>query len=316
MKTQWTCLLGFGPGEPQMKNELSVVQNKGQTILLGTQPKRCFYFLFTRVSKPWSSYTRPSYTQEDAEKMAASVADVPISESMVFGELWKKKYRGALCDIEEGVLRHWHYGRTVLVGDTAHKVRNTVQTEPVGLCIGPNTNELFQITPNIALGGNSGMESVVVLTNLLNRTLKEHQGGRLSRATINAVFHEYQEIRLPRMRHIMNFSSLVSRTQGWDNWLLKATSIYIMPYLPQRKLANDLGEIIRKAPSLDFVPLGPWNKGLLEWEDVQKSQLVGKTGQKTLTVGRAQMSLLGGGLLAISWLLWALNSKQIWSLRV
>ena len=126
--TQWKCLLGFGPGEPQMKNELSVVYNKGHSFLLGTQPRRCFYFVFQRVKEPWTRYNRPRYTQEDADKMAADVADMPVSETMVFGELWRKRWRGAVVDIEEGVLNRWFYGRTVLVGDTAHKVsRGTIE---------------------------------------------------------------------------------------------------------------------------------------------------------------------------------------------
>lgn len=105
-----------------MKNELSVVYNDGYSFLLGTQPRRCFYFVFQRVKSPWTRYNRPRYTARDAEEMAASVADMPVSETMVFGELWKKRWRGSVVDIEEGILSRWHYGRTVLVGDTAHKV--------------------------------------------------------------------------------------------------------------------------------------------------------------------------------------------------
>ncbi|KAI4086322.1 MAG: hypothetical protein LQ344_007645 [Seirophora lacunosa] len=236
-------------GEPQMKNELSVVYNKGHSFLLGTQPKRCFYFVFQRVREPWKRYNRPRYTQEDAEKMAADVANIPVSETIVFGELWRKRWRGAVIDIEEGILNRWFYGRTVLVGDTAHK-----------------------ITPNMALGGNSGMESVVVLTNLLHRTLASDSPSKSSLHALTQAFQAYQDQRRPRMRHIMEFSRLITRTQAWDNWFLKMMSIWVLPYLPQRKLANDLGEIIRKAPMLDFVPLGDWDEGLMEWEDMKQKK--------------------------------------------
>lgn len=87
-----------------MRNELSVVYNKAYSFLLGTQPRRCFYFVFQRVQKPRTRYNRPRYTQEDAAKMAANVADMPVSENMVFGELWRRRWRGAVVDIEEGVL--------------------------------------------------------------------------------------------------------------------------------------------------------------------------------------------------------------------
>ncbi|CAL8575779.1 hypothetical protein XPA_001683 [Xanthoria parietina] len=272
--TQWKCLLGFGPGEPQMKNELSVVYNKGYSFLLGTQPRRCFYFVFQRVKEPWTRYNRPRYTQEDAAKMAAEVADMPVSETMVFGELWRRRWRGAVVDIEEGVLSRWYYGRTVLVGDTAHK-----------------------ITPNLALGGNSGMESVVVLTNLLHSILTSHSPSKPSHDALTKVFQSYQDQRLPRMRQIMEFSRLISRTQAWDNWILKMLSIWVLPYLPQRKLANDLGEIIRKAPMLDFVPLGDWKKGLMEWEDMKDEKEAKKDGVTSNVLKSLPVSSLWAALL-------------------
>ena len=161
----------------------------------------------------------------------------------------------------------------------------------------------FQITPNMALGGNSGMESVVVLTNHLRRMLDQQRGGRPSKTSLNTTFQAYQDERLPRMRRIMEFSSLISRVQAWDNPFLKWMSIYFLPYLPERKLANDLGEIIRKAPKLDFVPLGPWNESRLEWEDTKVEEA-----NKVGTLQYAQLPLFGT-MLVMSSLVWILNSK-------
>ena len=160
-----------------------------------------------------------------------------------------------------------------------------------------------QITPNMALGGNSGIESVVVLTNHLRRMLEEQYGGRPSTANIDTTFKAYQDERLPRMRQIMEFSSLVSRVQAWDNLLLKWMSIYFIPYLPKRKMANDLGEIIRKAPKLDFVPLGQWNESLLEWEDMKDEET-----KKAGMLQYAQLPLFGV-VLVIPSLFWILNSR-------
>lgn len=288
-----------------MKNELSVVYNKGYSFLLGTQPRRCFYFVFQRVKEPWTRYNRPRYSQEDAEKMAAEVADMPVSETMLFGELWRRRWRGAVVDIEEGVLSRWHYGRTVLVGDTAHKVSSGI-TE--NFKCEPNTQAFSQITPNLALGGNSGMESVVVLTNLLHRTLASHSPSKPSHEALTKVFQAYQDERLPRMRHIMEFCRLISRTQAWDNWFLKMLSIWVLPYLPQRKLANDLGEIIRTAPMLDFVPLGDWNEGLMEWEDMKEEKKAKKDGVASGVFREFPVASLWVTLL-VGLLLWGLSNS-------
>ncbi|KAI4279288.1 MAG: hypothetical protein L6R38_005070 [Xanthoria sp. 2 TBL-2021] len=303
--TQWKCLLGFGPGEPQMKNELSVVYNKGYSFLLGTQPRRCFYFVFQRVKEPWTRYNRPRYSQEDAGKMAADVADMPVSETMAFGELWRRHWRGAVVDIEEGVLSRWHYGRTVLVGDTAHKISSGITEN--SKCE-PNTQAFSQIAPNMTLGGNSGMESVVVLTNLLHRTLASHSSSKPSHEALTKVFQAYQDQRLPRMRHIMEFCRLISRTQAWDNWFLKMLSIWVLPYLPQRKLANDLGEIIRKAPMLDFVPLGDWNEGLMEWEDMKEEKKAKKDGVTNGVLKKFPVASLWVALL-VGLLFWGLSKS-------
>lgn len=107
-----------------MRNELSAVHNDRYSFLIGKQEDRTFFFVFRRVKKPYSQYTRPRWTAEDADKAAAAVADHPITENLVFADLWRRRYRGQIVDMEEGILPHWFFGRTVLVGDAAHKVRS------------------------------------------------------------------------------------------------------------------------------------------------------------------------------------------------
>lgn len=106
------------------QRDMTVVHNKQYSFLTLTQPDHVFFFVFFLLEKPFTWPKRERYTDEDAEALAASVADHPISPSMVFGELWKKRYRGTLISIEEGVLEHWYHGRIVLAGDAVHKVRS------------------------------------------------------------------------------------------------------------------------------------------------------------------------------------------------
>ena len=124
MTTTWNCLVGMGPGEPDLGHEVGAVHNDRYSFLISAQPDKTYWFVFMRVDKPYSTYKRPRYTEEDAEAAAASMAEHPVSGTKVFGELWKNRWRSVLVDIEEGVLDHWHFGRSVLVGDAAHKVLN------------------------------------------------------------------------------------------------------------------------------------------------------------------------------------------------
>ncbi|KAI9155740.1 FAD-dependent urate hydroxylase [Paramyrothecium foliicola] len=250
IKTTWVCLFGFGPGIPNQRNELSTTSFDGQRcFLVATQPDRTFFFVFWRPKETWTRYTRPRYTAEDAEKAAASVADMPVNENLVFGELWDKRYRAQLADIEEGVLSRWHYGRHVLVGDAAHKV-----------------------TPNMALGGNLGMESVFVLVNRLRHALSELQKEGLSKALstsqISTVFEQYQTQQHPRAKQIYEVSSAVSCGHAWATPWIKFSSLYIAPYVNQRALPDALGEIVRRGPVLDFLPIdNAWPGGRLQWEN-------------------------------------------------
>jgi len=130
MRTQWKSLLGIAPMVPELgERDMTVVSNKGYSFLALSQPDRVYFFFIFRVDKPFTWPKRAKYTDEDAEALAESVADQPISDSMLFGELWKKRIRGGLVNLEEGVLKHWHSGRIVLAGDSVHKVWYS-HTEP------------------------------------------------------------------------------------------------------------------------------------------------------------------------------------------
>lgn len=113
----------MGPSAPALgQRDMTVVHNHGYSFLALTQPDCVFWFAFFRLDRPSSWPQREHYTNDDAEELAQSVASHAVAEGMVFGELWKDKYRGMLIPIEEGLLEHWFHGRIVLAGDCAHKV--------------------------------------------------------------------------------------------------------------------------------------------------------------------------------------------------
>jgi 2-polyprenyl-6-methoxyphenol hydroxylase-like FAD-dependent oxidoreductase len=246
MVTRWKCLVGMGPAAPELgERDMTVVHDDRYSFLFLTQPDKLFFFVFFRLEHEFRWPERRRYTDADAEALAASVASHPICETLVFGEIWQKRIRGSLISLEEGILRHWSHGRIVLAGDSVHKV-----------------------TPNIALGGNSTMESVVVLCNHLERTLAAHHGGRVSRATLRRVFDQYQRDREKRMHEIMELSSLITRVQAWDGILPKALACWVLPFQADHKLTDQLGELVRKAPKLDYVEVDRvFEQGRLAWED-------------------------------------------------
>lgn len=121
--TTYNCLIGVAKNIGGLgANDMTWVHNTGLSFLFLTQPDHIYFFVHFKLSKQIRWPSRPKWNDEDAEKAAASVAEHPVSDSLVFGEVWKNRIRGHLIALEEGVFDHWHFGRIALAGDSVHKV--------------------------------------------------------------------------------------------------------------------------------------------------------------------------------------------------
>ncbi|KAF2137749.1 uncharacterized protein K452DRAFT_235327 [Aplosporella prunicola CBS 121167] len=251
--TDWSALIGFSPTLPSMSNcNVSVTHYPGRSFLVLGQKKYTFWFVFFRNSERLYWPHSPRWTQADAEKRAVECLECPISNTHVFGELWKQRVRAELVNVEEGLFKHMFFGRVVLSGDAVHKM-----------------------TPNIGLGGNSSMESIVVLTNLLHRAIKDYEarGTKPKKAAIEALLYQYQAERTLRMRQIIDFSALATKVQAWENLGYKIMS-RVMPLLPENTFALKTSKLIKAAPKLDFVATPLDTKATIPWEDSSFSVIV------------------------------------------
>lgn len=105
--------------------DLTVVHNKNYSHMFTLTPNRGYFFIFFSLDEPCTWPTRPKYTDQDAEDLAQGIANHPMSETVVFGEVWKHRVRANVVHLEEGVLDHWYHKRIALAGDSAHKVSET-----------------------------------------------------------------------------------------------------------------------------------------------------------------------------------------------
>ncbi|RYP71295.1 hypothetical protein DL771_004872 [Monosporascus sp. 5C6A] len=283
IKTRWKCLVGMGPATPELgERDMTAVFDKGISFLCITQPTETFWFVFFRLDKEFSWPKRNRYTAHDAEAAAASVADHPVSESLVFGELWKRRDRASMLDLEEGVLDHWFYDRIVLAGDCVHKV-----------------------TPNIGFGGNMALESVVVLCNHLQAMLAGQRGAKPSRATLNRAFAAYQEERRGRVVEVMELSSLITRMQAWDTPFHKFLATWVAPLQAERAIADQLGEIIRKGPKIAYgsdTAKGFGSGGRLRWADEEEKEGLEKSSRLQWIVSVVTVLMVAMGVTQLGWL--------------
>ncbi|OCK84466.1 FAD binding domain-containing protein [Lepidopterella palustris CBS 459.81] len=244
--TTYTALIGVSKTIPGLGiQDMTWVHNDKLSFLFNTQPDQTYFFVHFKLPQQRSWPHVPKFTQEDADKAAASVADHPVSDSLVFGEIWKNRIRGTLISLEEGVYDHWYFGRTALVGDSVHKV-----------------------TPNYALGANCALEGVVVLSNEINKLHKSLKPGtRPSKSAITALFHRYQEARKPRMKLAFDASYQLTRLQTCDGIWNKITMMYLVPLLGFSTFANSLAELCAGAPKFDFIPIKYTKKATIPWKD-------------------------------------------------
>ncbi|EFQ99799.1 FAD binding domain-containing protein [Nannizzia gypsea CBS 118893] len=275
--TTYNSLVGVAKTIPGLGvRDMHWVCRRGLSFLILTQPDQTYFFVNWKMPQKMRWPTKAKWSAEETERAAASIVDIPISESAVFGELWKHKKRAHLIGLEEGTFDHWHFGRIALVGDSVHKV-----------------------TPNFALGANCALESSVALINGINRLYKSLEPGkRPSKAAISAMFQRYQEERKPRMRIASDASALLTRLQACDGNLNHFIMRYIFPVQGQASYADKLASLCCSAPKFDFLPVNYPNPSTFKWMDELEHEVTKPKGHLAI-----QGKLSSGGFAKVTSLL-------------
>ncbi|KAK7993346.1 hypothetical protein PG989_006727 [Apiospora arundinis] len=246
IRTSYNCLLGMAPMMPGLgTQDMHCVSFDKYSFLLLTQPDAIFFIVHCKLpgGATVAYPDRARYSAADAEAKAAELAGCPISDTLVFGDLWRARTRGHLVSLEEGVLTRLHAGRAVLAGDGAHK-----------------------FTPNSALGGSMAMESAVVLANELHHAVARHPNKKPSAAELEAALRHYQDIRVPRLREGLNVSWVLTRAQAYDGFFMYLLQRWVIPTIGLNFVAGVAAEYCSRAPKLTYVPFEE-KCGSLAWQE-------------------------------------------------
>ncbi|GKT65225.1 FAD binding domain-containing protein [Colletotrichum tofieldiae] len=266
IKTSYNCLLGVAPPQPSLgRARMTNVSNDKFSFLFLSQPDALYFIIHCKLPGgrviTWPDRTH--YTAADAEAKAAELAAYPVSDELVFGDIWRSRVRGHLVSLEEGILSRWFHGRTVLAGDSAHKV-----------------------TPNAAFGGFLAMEDAVVLANELHAAVARHPNKKPSDTELRTALHQYQEERVKRAKEIMVPSWLVTRLQAYDGWPYYIIQRWILPIVGLGVIANGVADSCSAGPKLDYVPLPDEKKGALPWKYQRRAaKRKGSAEKKPVTKG-------------------------------
>lgn len=128
--TDYCCVFGISkPNKNFPKYSVRNIIGNGCSYLITTGPNhRIYFFLFKKLTKTATGvYEKiPRYTDADRDALAKLHASDPMGENITFGDLYDAKTSATLQALPEIVFSKWHYGRMLIIGDAAHKVRSSL----------------------------------------------------------------------------------------------------------------------------------------------------------------------------------------------
>lgn len=220
----------------------TIYEMHGDGITVQTIPGRdmTMFLLYQRL--PTTTKGGVRYSAEETEAFAQEVVHVNVTETLKFGDLWSDTEWSFASGLEEGLAETWYGDRTVLVGDTVHKM-----------------------TPNIGLGLNSGWQSAAVLTNGLRRLLQKDP--EPSTQALNSVFREYQTIRKKDASDMVKVSGLYTRVVAWNNPVWRFVDQYVTKHIGGDCALMDLLMIpmVKKGNTMDFLNEPNFKSGTAAW---------------------------------------------------
>jgi hypothetical protein len=196
---------------------------------------RVFWFLFVKMEQVSNVPDIPRFTEDDARKLVDETGYLAVKENskVTVRDLYNAKVSSTLVALEEADFEQWSWGRMVCIGDAIHKM-----------------------TPNLGAGGNSAIESVAALSNLLNRLSKETGSKKPSPGAIRRSLQAYQEKRRTRIKETMKMANGLTRLQA-----LKSTMEYFVAHLVVPNAGDFLADLFAEfqigAELLDYLPPPP-----------------------------------------------------------
>jgi FAD dependent monooxygenase len=108
------------------------------------------------------------------------------------------------------------------------------------------------MTPNMGQGGNSAIESAAILSNCIKSALDKNPQGPNSKQ-IDESLSLYQSERRKRIKTVYTRASDTTRMEAMDSLTKIIMARYIIPSLGEKLILKMVGDLLKDAPTLDFV---------------------------------------------------------------
>ncbi|KAI0142674.1 hypothetical protein GGR57DRAFT_495659 [Xylariaceae sp. FL1272] len=225
-----------------------IAQYRCFTAQLMQTDQKAWLFLYERLEAAVSRGDATTYTDADIDALVRRWGHAHIDANTTAKQLFEQRFKAGMTNVDEGTVPKWSAGRTVLVGDSAHKM-----------------------TPNFAQGFNNGVQDVVALTNELCRLLGSENTENPTTEALRLAFERYERTRLEHCQDEASISSQVLRMSAWANFFNLFLDRVVLPALSDRMnewlFTRMTAPSIRRGLVLDCVECDEPFTGRIPWEN-------------------------------------------------
>nr|ATJ44724.1 FAD dependent monooxygenase [Epichloe bromicola] len=240
IKHDYSCIYGMSLNVPQIIPgiQLSCLDD-GVSIHLFTG-KKSKLFWFVIIKTPQTSFAKVKIDDtHTARCICEGLRTKKVSDTLFFEDVWSRCTIFKMTPLEEGVFKHWNYGRLACIGDAIRKM-----------------------APNIGQGANMAIEDACSLANLLQKKISH---GLKRDQDINLMFQEFSTTQRARTESVCAQSEFLVRMHANQGIGRRLLGRYLIPFLYDAP-AGLSGFSISGATRIEFIDLparslrGAWGK--------------------------------------------------------
>ena len=128
MTVDYICIFGISASVPVLRpgEQVASLHDGRSFLIFPGKDGRVFWFLLNKLDRRYTYTSAPRWTAVDIDTIAESFISDHIWNGVNFGGLWERREVTGITNLEENVFSTWHSGRIVCIGDSMHKVYNSL----------------------------------------------------------------------------------------------------------------------------------------------------------------------------------------------
>ncbi|ETS74575.1 hypothetical protein PFICI_13059 [Pestalotiopsis fici W106-1] len=243
IRCEHACIFGTAKPQPDVKQgEVVGASTEGTTAGVMVGPKKeLFTFWFWQLPEEMRSCpidAIPRFDDEEKQRQLNRAANTIMSDSgLRFQQVSETLEYSVVTALPHFVLRRWHFGRLIVLGDAAHK-----------------------FNPLVGQGGNSCIESCASLVNALQSTLKTQPSSRpdaWSITTLSSAFTAVEQQRVGRLVDMVDKCQEAMRNSAWETPTRRFMFKYIVPLFTLSQFVNFHSDLITAGVRLNDCEIRP-----------------------------------------------------------